>query len=213
MISPSLLGNERAAYELKFALTEELHPTLLAWARTHLSQDSHAAPDGSYQVSTLYFDTPEASMFHRAPGYRTTKYRIRRYGTEDLRYFERKRKRGSRVRKTRDLGPNPPGWFEIERCAKGLEPALWVSYTRHAFVGDGGLRLTMDRDLRAWPMGESDHVLELAGPLVLELKFHDALPTMFRSLVADHQLMPTAFSKYRVAMAHYIETEAACPTS
>ncbi len=214
MISPSLLGAERAAYELKFALTRELQPAILDWAKSNLASDTHADAEGSYRVTTLYYDTPAASMFHRAPGYRTTKYRVRRYGTEDLAYFERKRKRGSRVRKMRDAGHDAPAWFESERCARSLEPALWVTYQRHAFVGDGGMRLTMDGDLRAWPTDDQPLSFEFGGPFVLELKFHDALPGLFRNLVADFRLMPTTCSKYRLAMAHFIESpEVRCQTS
>jgi len=214
VLSPSLLGAERAAYELKFALTSELQPVIWDWAKSYLAADAHADTEGRYQVTTLYYDTPTASMFHRAPGYRTTKYRVRRYGSEDLAYFERKRKRGSRVRKMRDAGIEPPAWFESERCARSLEPALWVTYQRYAFVGDGGMRLTMDSDLRAWPIDDQPRSFESGGPFVLELKFHDALPATFRNLVRDLRLMPTTRSKYRLAMIHFIESpEITCPTS
>lgn len=213
MLSPSLQGNERAAFELKFALTPELQPAAIAWARSNMIPDSHADSAGCYQVSTLYFDTPSLSMLIRERGFRTTKYRVRRYGAEDLTYFERKRKRGNRVRKVREAGSEPPTWFESERCARGLDPALWVTYQRHAFVGEDGLRLTMDGDLRAWRT-EEPGTYDRPGPLVVELKFHDALPALFRTLIAELRLMPAACSKYRLSMAHFVEPkEAVCRIS
>jgi len=81
-------------------------------------------------------------------------------------------------------------------------------------VGDGGMRLTMDGDLRAWPANDRPLSFESGGPFVLELKFHGALPAIFRDLVANFRLMPTTCSKYRLAIAHFIESpEVKCPTS
>lgn len=200
MLSPSLLGAERAAYELKFDLTIELQPKILAWALSNMKADTFGDEGGRYHVSTLYFDTPTRSVFHREPGFKTTKYRLRKYGVEDLAYFERKRKRGSRVRKVREPGPDAPEWFQTARSSRGLEPVLWVSYDRHAFTGDGGSRLTMDADLRAWLEHDSTTYTR-PGPLVMEMKFHDTLPRVFRELVSELRLIPTTRSKYRLAMA------------
>lgn len=213
MISPSLQTAERAAYELKFALDEELRPRILAWASENLRADVYGDADGRYTVRTLYFDTETLDMFNRQPGYRSSKYRVRQYGAFELRYFERKRKRGSRVRKVRDVGEQAPKWFEDERCARGLDPVLWVEYQRTAFMAEG-LRLTMDEDLRAWPAMASDRPVEALvkpGPFVLELKFADALPPAFRQLIMDHRLMPTTCSKYRWAMS--LLQESGCLTS
>lgn len=213
MLSPSLLGAERAAYELKFDLTAECQPKVLDWAKQAMRADVHGDATGRYQVSTLYFDTPTRSVFHREPGFKTTKYRLRRYGVEDLAFFERKSKRGSRVRKIREAGPNVPDWFEAARETRGLEPVLWVSYDRHAYMADGGARLTMDSDLRAWTEDDPTTYAR-PGPLVMELKFHDTLPRIFRELVAELRLIPTSRSKYRWAMTQIGgRTEDACPTS
>lgn len=213
MISPSLQTAERAAYELKFSLTHELLPRIAEWAARHLVPDSHADARAEYSVRTLYFDTDGLAMYHREAGYRTTKYRVRTYGLDELRYFERKRKRGERVRKIRDAGGVPPPWFETERCKRGLHPVLWVNYRRTAFMSDR-MRLTMDQDLTAWRFGSEDTQTKAVandGPLVLELKFADALPTAFRQLIMDHRLVPTTFSKYRWSMRQLLEAD--CPTS
>ncbi len=203
MISPSLQTAERAAYELKFALDDELRPRIAAWATDKLRADVYGDAEGRYAVRTLYYDTAALDMFHRNPGYRAAKYRVRQYGEFELRYFERKRKRGSRVRKIRDSGEQAPRWFEDERCAKNLDPVLWVEYQRAAFMADG-LRLTMDSDLKAWPSVATDRPQEAVvkpGAFVLELKFSEALPSAFRQLIMDHRLVPTTCSKYRWAMS------------
>jgi hypothetical protein len=207
-------------YELKF-----LTP-VLAWARTHLEPDPHADPalDGGYRISTLYFDTPDFTVFHRIGADRRRKYRVRRYGTETLLYLERKLKAGKRVRKFRSWIPDEEldllaegvadrewsgDWFRRRVRVRRLQPVCRVTYDRVARVGElegQQVRLTIDRALRAAPAGglcapaAGDGIPLLAGQAILELKFPIALPQAYKELVRDVSIAPGSVSKYRIAV-------------
>ena len=102
-------------------------------------------------------------------------------------------------------------WFHRRILARGLLPSAMVSYTRTAYLapgaggaGEGPMRLTIDRDLRgqltpSWRPGpfEGGRGL-LTGRAIVELKFLDAMPQPFKSLVAMLNLAPASISKYRV---------------
>lgn len=219
-VSPAL-RSESQAYELKFLIPADLGRSVAAWARETMCPDPYGAirHDGRYAIQTLYLDTADSAVAHARPGFRTTKLRVRRYGTEDLLYLEAKSKRGDRVKKRRAqvtenelallrAGIAPSEWqgrfFLDIALAKGLAPAAVVTYQRLAFVG-GGARLTLDDRLaaapeRRWnvPKEACERSLALEGQ-VLELKFADAMPTMFRQAIREFQLTPMRVSKYRTA--------------
>lgn len=223
-ISPSLQTLGRWANEVKFAVSPEQAVEVLDWASYHMVEDIHCqAAEGGYLTTTLYLDTPEFGVYHKIKGCRVSKHRIRRYGDSDRIYLEQKRKRGSRVTKRRveadaELLKNlcpcclpdnaPQAWFchAIER--KDLHPVALVSYQRTAFnalVGPDAVRLTLDREILARPCRDwkVERVYEgLAvnpNTWVLEIKFPDALPVLFKRLLEEHKLVQSGFSKYRSA--------------
>jgi hypothetical protein len=224
-LSPSLDrgtgAEESAAYELKFLIAEATAARIGAWAATHLAPDVHGDADGGYRTTTLYLDGADWPVLRRAEGVGGRKHRVRRYGDEATLYLERKRRRGDRVRKLRVAIPEADAarleradsdaswagaWFLREIAARGLKPACRLSYRRLAFFGAGEagpVRLTLDRRVvgvrdATWgvePVREGRDVLD--GRTVCELKFRDALPELFRRLIADFELAPAGVSKYR----------------
>src|SRR5262249_13563386 len=152
--------------------------------------------------------------YHKSPGYRRSKYRLRRYGAGDLVHLERKTRRGDRVRKCREaaaladllhlLQSEADLWFpgEVERL--GLGPAGLGGYPRNAFLGMAGgpVRLTIDRDIvglpaDGWSLPESiDGTELLPGRAILELKFRAALPGLFREALGLLRAQPSGASKY-----------------
>src|SRR5207237_6468730 len=102
--------------------------------------------------------------------------------------------------------PSWPGdWFHRRLRARRLRPACLIEYYRTAYFGmcsEGRMRLTLDRHLRGAPTHQwSLGTLEAARPLltgavILELKFHAALPAPFKRLVQDLRLSPRPVSKY-----------------
>jgi hypothetical protein len=226
ILSPSLIEpgeGEGPAYELKFLMDEAQAREAEAWAEAHLAPDPHGDPalSGAYRTTTLYLDTPALDVFHRAPSFKRSKHRLRRYGSEPHVYLERKTKDGDRVRKQRNaildeelsllaaplsVTTWPGHWFHRRLLDRGLRPAALVVYHRMAYVGGGGEgphRLTLDRRLRGWRMGEwavpaQDGGLALfTDKVILELKFRVALPAPFKELVQSMRLGPCPVSKYR----------------
>jgi hypothetical protein len=212
------------AYELKFRIDPVLAAAVEDWARRRLGPDAHGDPalGGAYLTTSLYLDTPALDVYHRTPGFRARKFRIRRYGGIPMLFLERKTKRGDRVRKRRACISDadlhlltatasdeawPGHWFHRRILSRGLAPAAIVSYRRTALVGtctEGPLRLTLDREVRGviagdWRLaGAGDSTALLPDWVILELKFLDALPHPFKELVMEFGLSPTPVSKYRL---------------
>lgn len=225
-MSPGLRADAETgpAYELKFELSQDDVIRMNAWARRHLQPDPHGK-DGSYRVTSVYCDTPEFDVFHRSSGYRGSKLRLRRYGSAPFVFLERKVRRGDRVRKRRievapgDLnhlagyvgGGIPPAdwaavWFLQQALKKRVAPTCRVGYRRTAYFGVSGrqaVRLTIDENMigvpaRGWEAPPLDEGLELLpGGALLELKFHNAMPELFRQLLPDLPLRTARVSKYR----------------
>jgi hypothetical protein len=224
--SPGLRADAGAgpAFELKFELSQDDVVRMTAWARRHLKPDPHGE-EGCYRVTSVYCDTPDFDVFHRSAGYRSSKLRLRRYGSAPFVFLERKIKRGDRVRKRRveiapgelpriaegATGRTPPvngsaGWFLQQVLKKRVAPTCRVGYRRTAFYGMSGtqaVRLTIDESLigvptRGWEAPPLHEGLELLpGGALLELKFHDAMPELFRRLLPDLPLQTARVSKYR----------------
>lgn len=229
LLSPSLEGSAQPgaqAFEMKFLLPDAVARELQTWAMQHLSVDAFADParDFSYQTTTVYLDTPAFDVLLAAPGFRTRKYRLRRYGREALVYFERKSRRGDKVKKRRvklpeqELAyfeqPEPVAdwsgeWFREKVVQQERRPVCRLSYVRSAFVrssSEGPLRLTFDRQIRGvltpdWaPTLLTEGRMILPGEVICEFKFRDALPAVFKQVIADMQLQPASVSKYRRMM-------------
>lgn len=224
--SPGLRTDAGAgpAFELKFELSADDVVRMKAWARGHLQPDPYGV-DGCYRVTSVYCDTPAFDVFHRSDGYRTSKLRLRRYGASPVVFLERKVRRSDRVRKRRvevapeELGrlaeyvggKTPPagwaaGWFLERALRKQVAPACRVGYRRTAFFGMAGpqaVRVTIDEDLvgvpaRGWEAPPLQEGLELLpGGALLELKFHEAMPELFRRLLPELPLQTARISKYR----------------
>jgi hypothetical protein len=220
--SPGLAASSWAAYELKFHLPDRLAADVEAWARKGLTPDPHGM-NGCYRTTSVYCDTPRLDVYRRSPGYRRSKYRLRRYGEAGAVYLERKTRRGDRVWKRRDavesldlprlaaddLAGQPADWFLRKVRFKELIPTCRIAYTRTAFQGgtaDHPHRLTLDRDL-AGVLAEGWHVQPLAdgrallpGGVILELKFRDALPGLFHELLGQLPTDLGRVSKYRLCV-------------
>ncbi|MFO0967732.1 MAG: polyphosphate polymerase domain-containing protein [Gemmataceae bacterium] len=223
-LSPSLRDDrEEPAYEIKFLLDDHLAHAVAGWALSHLHLDPYCGPDHGYRVHGLYFDSPQHDVFHRSPGYRRKKYRLRRYGGSTVVFLEQKRKYGNRVAKRRIqvaeqelprlAGPEDPAWaghwYQRRLLLRRLRPACLINYERQAFVGEsaeGPLRMTMDRKLSClttdqWQVHEVVAGLPLfPGRVVMELKYGSVLPALFKGLLVEFGLNSIPLSKYRSAM-------------
>ena len=212
------------ATELKFVATREVADKIRDWARRHLAADPHGAgPSGDeYQTTSLYFDNDALDVFHRRGSFGRAKYRVRRYGSSDVIFLERKMRTSALLAKRRttialhDLNvlqesTRVPGWaggwFHGRVNARGLEPLVQVSYRRMARQmrgPHGTVRLTVDDQLRALPALDYEFRDEAGKPVlqdrvIVELKYRVALPAIFKQLIETHALVPARVSKYRLA--------------
>ena len=212
------------ARELKFLVTASQADAIRQWARSELSPDPFAGGEfhDEYATTSLYFDTPDLDVYHRRGSYRRSKYRIRRYGQAESVFLERKLRTGTSLSKRRttvdvsDLqrlsGPADRGWsgywFQQRLELRRLLATCQVSYQRVARIGamgSGGVRLTLDRDIRAIPQTEPAFAVEHGVTVspnhqILELKFRRDLPPIFQTLIDGFELTPLTVSKYRLAL-------------
>lgn len=220
--SPSLRADCKNACEMKFLVSEPLAQAIEASMRGALALDPHvdAALDNSYQLTTLYCDTAGYDVYYRVGRYRLFKYRIRRYGNAPLVYLERKSKRGYHVRKRRSMvsltdlarldksasSVGQWGWYQRQLRRNGLAPVCLLHYRRRAYFGmgaEGPLRVTYDCDIRG--ALSNDFSLQepsgmqalLPGQVVVEFKYQQCLPSLFKQVMQALQLSPVDASKYR----------------
>jgi hypothetical protein len=184
----------RVAAEVKFLVAFDEAAAIREWARARLKADPFGqGPFGdTYRTTSLYFDTAAADVFYRRGSYGRSKYRIRRYGSSETIFLERKLKKQDLVSKRRSIvaldelprlaanepEPHWPGfWFHRRVLARELHPVCRISYRRMALLGSN-VRLTLDDDLRVEP--ESRFVWSapggapiLEGRAILEMKFEN----------------------------------------
>ena len=217
-------------------LRHELKHQINPWEDLMLSQrlrklflhDKHAGADGSYRVTSLYFDTPyDQALREKLDGTdRREKFRLRYYGT-DLSFLrlEKKFKRNGLCGK-RSTGMTQ---IQVEQLLKGkyefllesgnpllmelyskmqgqwLRPKTIVCYDREAFCyAPGNVRVTLDRKIRTG-LGSIDFLnpavfflQAMEQVTVLEIKYDAFLPELVRIAVQVPGRQAAACSKYAV---------------
>ena len=161
---------------MRHEIKSRLHPAEAAALRVRLravmQRDPYARPDGTYDIHSIYLDTPtRTALNEKQVGMPVRhKYRIRYYN--DNRFFfrlERKSKVGQLCDKVGCTLTRP----EIDRLMAGdilwmpacdrplvrelylkmrtelMQPSVQVHYNREAYVyGPGNVRVTLDSDIR-----------------------------------------------------------------
>jgi hypothetical protein len=214
-----------AARELKFIVTPDVAGAILEWARSRTAGDPYAGGDtgDEYRTTSLYFDTETFAVYRRHGSYGRSKYRVRRYGSADLVFLERKLRTDRLLSKRRTIVPladlplvtNPstdktwPGrWFAKRIASRQLLPTCQIAYRRHARVGlgpYGPYRLTFDEDIVVQPatalvFQPGNGLRVLPTHTIVEMKFRLDLPAVFKHLVETFALQPTSVSKYRLGL-------------
>lgn len=164
-------------FENKYVLTREQYELIMKQLRGQMKPDAFCRGGATYQVNTIYYDTPDFDIIRRCiagSGYKE-KLRLRSYGTpssdEDKVFLCIKKKLMSQGNKRRavmtlreakefiESGSRPlctdyvnqQVLNEIEYLKSGLElcPAVFIGYEREAFFGrtDGSFRVTVDSSL------------------------------------------------------------------
>lgn len=189
-------------------------------------RDANAGPDGAYQVTSLYFDTPyDSALREKLDGVnRREKFRLRYYGS-DLSFLRLEKKykvnglcgkRSARLTREQaerlldgdarfllDTGDALLLELYSKIQGQGLRPKTIVRYDREAFLyAPGNVRITLDRDIRTG-LGSVDFLnpgvfcVRAAGPgTVLEVKYDTFLPEIVRMAVQVPGRQAAACSKY-----------------
>jgi len=224
--APYLVRETRArACETKFVVDAALRPDLLGWARERLEPDRHGTGEhgDAYATSTLYFETPEFDVYGRRGSYGRSKYRVRRYGDSDVVFLERKFRTSRLLAKRRTVVPRDelqrvadmPAepdwdgyWFARRVALRRLQPIAQLSYDRVARVGmslAGPVRMTVDTNMRVLPQRGLGFLSDcgqrfLERACVVEVKYRESLPGLFRELAETFGLRVQKISKFRTGL-------------
>lgn len=217
------MENNAYRHELKYLINKREMDGCIGLLERFAGRDVHAK-SGSYFIRSLYFDDmyhtayedKESGVMHRC------KFRIRMYDMDTgFISLEKKIKEGSYIRKESArlsvgecesilkgdtaflLGREEVAAkdFAIGCRMNGLKPEVIVDYDRVPLVFEhGGVRITFDMNIRA-ARGDmfdgslcSYEVLD-TDLLIMEVKFTEFLPDMFRSLLPEEGCRMAA-SKY-----------------
>ena len=182
---------------------------MLEVAQTLTAAYAVIGPPASYD--TLYFDTPELTLFHdhRRGRRQRHKVRIRHYRDRRLSFLEVKSRRSSALtEKTRlprsygdeVLSPDDQGLIRrLTGLTSDVGPRVWTSYERLTLVGQGTEeRATFDVNLR-FRGDAGEH--ELTGLAIVEVKqprLDQRTPVMMALKAVGAR--PTSASKYCAAL-------------
>ena len=195
------LKSMRHEYKYRISLQEDL--VLSGRLRRLFARDAHAGPDGSYRITSLYFDTPyDRALREKLNGVdRREKFRLRYYGRDPawLKLEKKYKINGLCGKSSARLSRE-----EAERILTGDAEFLSCDDDeREAFLyAPGRVRITLDRDLRTG-LGPLDFLRPerlclrpLEGLTILEIKYDEFLPDLVRMAVRVPDRMAGACSKY-----------------
>ena len=221
---PGAVRSLRHEFKYQISLREDL--ILAGRLRSLLEHDRHAGKDGSYRVTSLYFDTPYDRAYRQKlnGAARREKFRLRYYGADTgVIRLEKKfkinglcGKRSARLtlRQTEELLAGRIDFllesrepllteFYSKIRGQGLEKKTIVCYDREAFCFEpGNVRVTLDRNVRTG-LGSTDFLDTnrlkpgaLENCTVLEVKYDAFLPDLVRMAVRVPGRQAAACSKY-----------------
>lgn len=161
-------------YELKYYISKSTAESLKSIFGTMFERDKYSTEDGSYYISSTYFDDSDFSSYEEknAGADFRDRWRIRSYnGSDDYISLERKSKCGDTSVKlsslisanyaqsvmmngTKGLSLTPHKGlsqeFESDILRKSLRPVVTINYKRTAFfVPLSDIRLTIDENISA----------------------------------------------------------------
>ena len=216
-------------HELKHQINLREDLVLSQRLRKLFSRDKHAGSDGTYRVTSLYFDTPyDSALREKIDGVnQREKFRLRYYG-EDLSFIRLEKKykvnglcgkRSAQMTLEQAekllsgsygflLDANEPLFIELYSKLKGkwLLPKAIVRYDREAFLyTPGNVRITLDRNIRTglgraeFLNPETFYLCAMEHSTVLEVKYDAFLPEIVRMAVQVPGRQAAACSKYALS--------------
>lgn len=218
--------------EQKYVITTPQYKEFVRQMSPYMRADVNGV-DGRYTITTLYFESPDHKIYYETKNklkFRQ-KLRLRVYDDTDINgnaFFEVKQKHNNVVNKRRMVIPlaeayryleddsetaleefntsNTQVLREIDHFKKlfNLQPALIVSYDRHAFhcIDDDQVRVTFDLNLRcrgddlALEHGSYGHNFIDPDLIVLEVKVNDSIPLWLTRIIQNVDCEQRGASKF-----------------
>jgi len=200
-------NTKKLRYERKYLLDRDTALYLKQRVSYVLSPDD-SSPDGSYRVSSMYFDDHYNTSFYEKKNgvLRRDKFRARFYNRSfDKIRLECKHKHDKMICKegytiTYEqyqmmcesdydfMKDQPSSVFEkfyTTHLLKRMRPVIMVEYIRNAFMhSTGNVRLTFDSDLSATKpqIGVSHSVMPIEN-VILEIKYDNFIPLFINELI------------------------------
>ena len=162
---------------------------------------------------SLYFDTPEFTLYHDHVNGRAERYKVRsrEYTDTHLSFFEVKHKtRKNRTIKDRistaaqvvEMTPEMDSWLQDVSPLEGsqLEPKLWNTFTRVTLVSKAvPERVTLDFDLTFYSERDTS---SMDGLMIAEVKYDaNSANSPFLKQMRAQKILPHGFSKYSIGVA------------
>lgn len=201
-------------FEFKYLVLPQQHREIASLLRSQMVPDPYGGGDGSYTVTSLYFDSPGMRYYREneagLEGRQKIRHRFYNDDPGDL-FWEIKKKRSDVVFKDRCLAswPEPELVKQLEfyRLLHRLAPTVWVRYLREAWQLPGRqLRVTFDSEIAAAKARGGGVSMPqwreriLSGWVVMELKYSGTLPKWMYRVISEYSLTRQAVGKYRLAV-------------
>ena len=226
-------------YEKKFLITDDIYEQIIERIDSRMEPDSHSQNGGIYTICNIYYDTGDDYLIRTSiekPLYKE-KLRLRSYGQpnkDSEAFIEIKKKFDGNVNKRRitlpmgeavdylnnDVRPRSVPedsqiFREIEymRSRYALEPKLYLSYDRRAYVDKENeeLRITFDRNITTrredldLASGSYGDKLLPEGYWIMEIKVTQAIPMWLTDILSELKVYKTSFSKYGTEYKEYLQ--------
>lgn len=226
-------------YEKKFLITDDIYEQIIERIDSRMEPDSHSQNGGIYTICNIYYDTGDDYLIRTSiekPLYKE-KLRLRSYGQpnkDSEAFIEIKKKFDGNVNKRRitlpmgeavdylnnDVRPRSVPedsqiFREIEymRSRYALEPKLYLSYDRRAYVDKENeeLRITFDRNITTrredldLASGSYGDKLLPEGYWIMEIKVPQAIPMWLTDILSELKVYKTSFSKYGTEYKEYLQ--------
>ncbi len=196
--------------DVKYTFRDEKLPEFLEKIKDHY-RVLEVSGLRSSRYESLYFDTPKFDLYHQHHSGRLNRYkvRVRKYVESNLHFLEIKFKNNkgrtlkNRIKQQQVIQTieGKAGEFLSEHsnlAGEGLEPKLWVNYTRitlvHRTIAE---RVTLDVNLTF----KNDTVTrDIPNLVIAEVKQDKASTSAFVRLMRDNFIREGSISKYCFAV-------------
>ena len=199
--------------ENKYLISTSQYNSFISLSTNYISMDSY----GSYNISSIYFDTDEFNLARFAIKNinDNKKYRLRTYGNipitnDSMVFWECKEKKASKTHKTRvklcfnDFSIDKRKYYSND-LNNSITPKIQINYTRQAYICPTNLdlRITIDFDVISFKnntldFNNTDNIVNLLpnNTFLLEVKYSEQLPHWLNIILDELSICPVDYSKY-----------------